>query len=387
MIYLALPREWIDELLQQVDLRVVIEQTGYRLVGRGLNPGVECPVCHKDAEHCKVNVRKRLWHCFVCGASGNAIHWMRETQGMGFREAVGALAQLANLSMPSEGDSARAREVLALTAEHYTQFDHPYLRERGISEEIMKGKKIGYAPGGTLRAAMAQKGVSIEELVEAGLCHEVGGRIVDRFFKRAMVPIIRGGQVIDLYGRNVEVTRLPHLYCSGQENVTFGWDDVRPPEVIIVESIINALTLHSHGITSALAIGGARRFDPGLVRALRARGCKRVILALDTGDVSGAGQAGTVEAVEVIGNELETWVLQFPAGMDVNDVWQQSNSSELWQEIWEKRISGARFKTGYALDRMNVEDIEWYMKNNMRGQFRPLGEAAAIVKGEMESRV
>lgn len=365
---MALPREWIDELLQQVDLRVVIEQTGYRLVGRGLNPGVECPVCHKDAEHCKVNVRKRLWHCFVCGASGNAIHWMRETQGRGFREAVAALAALANLPMPSEGDSARTREVLALAAEHYAQCDHPYLRERGISEAVIKEKGIGYAPGGTLRAAMAKRDVSVQELMDAGLCHEVQGKVVDRFFKRAVVPIVHGGKVVDLYGRSVETTRLPHLYAKGQEGVTFGWNDVRSPEVVVVESIINALTLHSHEITSVLAIGGARRFESGLVRALRARGCKGVILALDTGDVSGAGQAGTVEAIEVIGDELEPWVLQFPSGMDVNDVWQQSNSSELWQEIWENRISGARFKTVCALDRMNVEDIQWYMENNMRGR-------------------
>lgn len=377
-----MPREWIDELLQQVDLRVVIEQTGYRVVGRGLNPGVECPVCHKDAEHCKVNVRKRLWHCFVCGASGNAIHWLRETQGMGFRAAIAQLAQLANLLMPSEDNGARTREVLALAVEHYAQFDHPYLRERGISEEVMKGKKIGYAPGGTLRAAMARGGISIEELVAAGLVHEVGDRVVDRFFKRAVVPIVRGGQVVDLYSRSVEITRLPHLYCSGQEGV-FGWDDVRPPEVVIVESVINALTLHSHGITSALAIGGARRFDLGLVRALRVRGCQRVVLALDTGDVSGAGQAGTVEAIEVIDDEMETQVLQFPSGTDANELWMQPNADKLWKEIWENRISGVRFKTGYTLDRMNVEDIRWYMENNVRGRFHCSGKVlGGTVRGK-----
>jgi len=382
----TVPREWVDELLQQVDLRRIVEQTGHVVTGRGDNLGIECPICHKDGQHCKLDVRKQLWHCFVCGASGNAIHWLRETQNVGFREAVRRLAELAGMTVPIEERSASTRELLALAADHYMQFHHVYIRDRGISEAVSKGKKVGYAPGGTLRGALGKQGIPTNELMAAGLVHEVAGKTVDRFYKRVVVPIVKNGHVVDLYGRSVEESRLPHLYALGKE-VAFGWDDVCPGDVIVVESVMNALTLRAVGHLSVLAVGGTARFDQGIVRGLLHRGCKRIVLAFDTGDVSGAGQAATIEAIQMIRDSAEVEVVQFPKGQDLNDVWRQPNGPKLWQGVWERRISGARYQVGYTLDRMREEDIEWYVRSGVRGQFVHLGgtDAAREETGEANS--
>lgn len=365
--------DFIDELLDRVELHEVIQGTGFRLVGRFRSPGVECPKCGKNHEHCKVNTRTNLWHCFSCGAGGNAIHWLRESQKMGFQEAVTVLAKTANMVVPEDRQTVD-HEYMEQAVLHYFGNQSDYLSTRGISEEVLKRFRVGYAPGGTIRTLFPSK--TFKAVKEAGLLHVAQGKLVDRFYHRVVIPIVYQGEVVDLYGRAVDSgVSLKHLYAKG-DFMVWGLDDVQAPRVILVESPINALTLYSHGIESVISMGGARRVRESVSLALEAKGVREVVIAYDTGDPSGTGQRGAVEAIQSLGERFAVSVLLMPRGLDVNELWLREDAVDRWAEIWENQIPGRRFVRAYTLDGMDIEDIQWYLQSGLRGRFRNEGSGS-----------
>ncbi len=216
---MAIPDEDVARVRAATDLVALIgEQTALKRVGRrfvGL-----CPFHAEKTGSFSVNAEEGLYYCFGCQASGDAISFVRATEGVDFVEAVERLANRAGITIRYDddrdrnADRSRRRELLAaMTAAvefyHERLLANPeagrarqYLRSRGYDGEVVRKFRLGYAPAGFDELVRALR-LPGPVLREAGLAYESErGRLQDAFRERVMFPIFDpGGQAIAFGGR------------------------------------------------------------------------------------------------------------------------------------------------------------------------------------------
>jgi DNA primase len=228
----AIPQSFIQELLNRVDVVDVVGRY-VQLKKGGANFMGLCPFHGEKSPSFSVSPTKQFYHCFGCGANGNAIGFLMEHAGMNFVEAVKDLAQQVGLQVPEDDVSPQDREraaqqrqkqatlndVLEKAAKAYQKDlkDSPravtYLKGRGLSGQIAKTFGLGYAPEGWRHLASVFPDYSEPLLVESGLVieheDEKGqdgeAKRYDRFRDRIMFPIRNvkgecigfGGRVLD----------------------------------------------------------------------------------------------------------------------------------------------------------------------------------------------
>jgi DNA primase len=218
---MAFPPQFLDELRQRVGLSGLIARR-VRLQRRGREHVGLCPFHAEKTPSFTVNDDKDFFHCFGCGAHGDAIGFVMRSEGLTFPEAVERLAQEAGLPVPATSPEERARSerqstlfsALEAAAKWFeTQLQAPagrrardYLAGRGLDEETISRFRLGWAldARGELRAALARDGVPEALMVEAGLIGRPEGEGIpfDRFRGRVMFPIgDRRGRVIAFGGR------------------------------------------------------------------------------------------------------------------------------------------------------------------------------------------
>ena len=228
----AIPQTFIQELLNRVDIVDVVGRY-VQLKKGGANLMGLCPFHGEKSPSFSVSPTKQFYHCFGCGANGNAIGFLMEHAGMSFVEAVKDLAQQTGLQVPEDDASPLEREraaqqrqkqatltsVLEKAAQAYAKDLKAspraieYLKRRGLSGQIAKVFGMGYAPEGWRHLAGVFPDYQEPLLVESGLVieHEdekgADGQAkrYDRFRDRIMFPIRNvkgecigfGGRVLD----------------------------------------------------------------------------------------------------------------------------------------------------------------------------------------------
>ncbi len=232
---MAIPQSFIQELLNRVDVVDVVGRY-VQLKKGGANFMGLCPFHGEKSPSFSVSPTKQFYHCFGCGANGNAIGFLMEHAGMSFVEAVKDLAQQIGLQVPEDDVSPQDREraaqqrqkqstltdVLEKAAKAYQKDlkDSPravaYLKGRGLSGQIAKTFGMGYSPEGWRHLASVFADYGEPLLVESGLVIEhaeekghdgqtVESKRYDRFRDRIMFPIRNvkgecigfGGRVLD----------------------------------------------------------------------------------------------------------------------------------------------------------------------------------------------
>ncbi len=224
------------------------------------------------------------YHCFGCGAHGDAISFVMQTQGASFMEAVQSLAAEAGLEVPKPSASAEAAErqrldlhgVLDAARLHYQKnlFSRggapalAYLRGRGLTDETAEKFGLGWSGEGrgALLAALAGSGTTEAQLLEAGLLRadEAGGIRGELFFNRVMFPIRdRTGRMISFGGRIMgdgqpKYVNGPETLLFSKRRTLYGLDFAREAsrrgkDVVAVEGYMDVIALHQAGFTAAVA--------------------------------------------------------------------------------------------------------------------------------------
>lgn len=280
-----IPSEFIDALLAGTDIVHLIDsRVPLRKAGKDYQAC--CPFHDEKTPSFTVSPEKQFYHCFGCGAHGNAIGFLMEYERRDFPEAVEELAQQAGMEIPAGGEKGRAgpdlrplHDLLDQAAQLYRRQlrRHPqarraadYLKGRGLSGEIAATFGLGFAPPGWdfLLGTLGDSAQVRERLLQVGLLIEQdGGRRYDRFRDRIMFPIRnRRGKVIGFGGRvlgdeqpkylNSPETPLFHkgrelygLYEAQQANRKF-------ERLLIVEGYLDVIALAQFGITYAVATLG-----------------------------------------------------------------------------------------------------------------------------------
>lgn len=312
-----IPQRFIDDLLGRVD---VVEVVGERvqLKKAGRNYAGLCPFHQEKSPSFTVSADKQFYHCFGCGAHGNALRFLMEYDKLPFPEVVEQLAGRLGIEVPREGaDDPRAQQrekkrkegvnLLEVAASFYRerlkmqegQSAQRYLQSRGLSPEVVSTYGIGYAPGGweALKQHLNAKGISEPVQVEYGLLihREDTGRTYDRFRDRVMFPIrdLRGRTIA--FGGRVMGDEQPKYLNSPETPVfhkgreLYGLYEARQAsskleQLVIVEGYMDVVALAQYDIHNAVATLGTATTEDHLSRLFRL--VSRVVFCFD-GDRAG----------------------------------------------------------------------------------------------------
>lgn len=370
------------------DRRKVLEATDIvRLIGEHLTlrpKGREhvglCPFHDDHKPSMCVVPHKHMFHCFSCGAGGNAIDFMMKFHGMEFREALRTLADRAGIELTPFNPGARAgadgeprpgvsRDELARANRSAWDFfraiyRHPehgaparaLVKRRGMSDEMVERFGVGAAPDrwdGLLKL-IESKGMDAGPFVAAGLLkrRESGGGWYDTFRNRLMFPILdQIGRPIAFGGRKLREEDEPK-YLNSPESALFhkgstlygihaAGSAIRAQRVcVITEGYTDVIACHQHGFAHVVATLGTA-FTHGHVSQVR-RLCDRVILLFD-GDT--AGEKAAERACEVFfGEGIDVDVAMLPDGCDPDDLLKDADGRARFSEVLDRAEPALEFQ-------------------------------------------
>jgi DNA primase len=293
----VIPESFKQDLLNRVDIVDVVSRY-VQLKKGGANYLGLCPFHNEKTPSFTVSPAKQFYHCFGCGAHGNAIGFLMAHAGLGYVDAVKELASSAGMQMPEfqprgpEDAARRERETdLYALMERAMEFYRTelkkspraiaYLKGRGLTGEIAARFRIGYAPDDwqSLRAAFPQ--YEDKALVECGLVVQgEEGKRYDRFRDRIMFPILSArGAVIGFGGRVLgegepKYLNSPEtpLFEKGREvyGLVQARDAVRAEgRALVVEGYMDVVALAQFGIGYAVATLGTATTPVHVSKLLR----------------------------------------------------------------------------------------------------------------------
>ena len=380
-----IPKIFIDELLTRVDIVNVIEAV-LSLKKKGNNYVALCPFHNEKTPSFSVSEKKQIYHCFGCGASGNAISFMTRHQHMTFVEAVEFLANHVGMRIPHEGISNSKEyektknlyKIVKNAADFYKSQlqEQPtakkaieYLKNRGLNQDIIKQFHIGYAPpywDNLLLEWRADLNLK-KKLLLAGLTiKNEKGSSYDRFRDRIMFPILsRYGKFIGFGGRVINSDRQPKYLNSPETpifhkgNVLYGLYQAcqhKIDKLIVVEGYMDVIALTQHGISCAVATLGTATTTKHIKQLFRI--VPEVIFCFD-GDF--AGQKAAWKALAVILPLMQTgWhpKFMFLKKNDDPDTLIRREGKDVFDELVNNANNLSKFMFEQLNQKFNIEMLE-----------------------------
>jgi DNA primase len=388
---MSLTPAFLDELRARTSLSTLIGRS-VKVQKAGREYKACCPFHNEKTPSFTINDEKGFYHCFGCGAHGDAIRWMTDQRGLPFMEAVKELAAAAGMDVPAPDPRAakRAEQAKGLhdamaAAQRFFEEQlggidgadaRAYLGKRGISDATRRAFGFGYSPDGRGRLKTALKEFGEPMLVEAGLLIDPDGAepdggqarkrdSYDRFRGRLMFPIrdIRG-RVIAFGGRILgagepKYLNSPDTPLFDKGRTLYNIDRASPASrqtgrVIVVEGYMDVIALDQAGFGEAVAPLGTALTEHQIERLW-----KMVEVPLLCFDGDSAGQKAAIRAANRAlpllrpGHSLAFATL--PAGQDPDDLIRTSgrqameavlnNAEPLIERLWKYEVSSAPLDT------------------------------------------
>ena len=325
-----------DEIKGRVDIVSLFDSFGVTLKGKGKGFVGKCPWHEDSTPSLSVDREKGLYHCFGCGESGDVVTLVQKFKGVGFKEAVEYLRAHTGFTpangrgTPRRMDRASAaaqasdefRFILDEVAARYASalLSHrearAYLASRGLDRaELIMGFKLGYCAG---ELGDSLNGAQKAELIRLGILKASGGE----HFKGCVVfPLLDdAGHVVGFYGRRVTSNSGPaHLYLPGPHRGLFNREaaKVYREELLLTESVIDALSLLAMGIPNAMPCYGVNGFTEEHARLLHDERVKTLAIGFDADE---AGRRGAEQLAERLAGEgFSVKVVEPSVGKDWNE--------------------------------------------------------------------
>ena len=368
---MTIPRNFIDDLLNRVDIVEVIDSR-VPLKKKGREYWACCPFHGEKSASFSVSASKQFYHCFGCQKSGNAVGFLMDYDHMEFVEAIESLAQSLGLDVPYEQGSAPAKPAAGLEAmyqamEQSSQYFEAqlkqtptaidYLKNRGISGQTAKTFAIGYAPQGWNNLSGDEK-----LLVDTGmLVKKEDGKQYDRFRHRLMFPIRdRRGRTIAFGGRVINPEDNPK-YLNSPESPLFHKSDeiyglyemkkavTSIDRIYITEGYMDVVALAEHGVKTAVATLGTAINNRQIESLFRV--CKNLVFCFD-GDAAGK-KAAWRSLEQCLASLKEGRLARFlflPEGQDPD-----SFINQYGEEAFDQQVERASTLTEYLFENLLAE--------------------------------
>ncbi len=341
---MPLPSSFMDELRARTPLAAVVGRR-VRLARSGRQLKGCCPF-HNEKTPSFYVYEDGNYHCFGCGAHGDAISFIMQSEGAGFMEAVERLAAEAGMEVPKPSPEAaeaerRRLDLGAVLEAALVAFQRrlflpegrhalAYLIGRGLSEETIRRFGLGWSGEGrgALAADLARDGVTADQLVDAGLMRhdDETGRTSDLFFNRVMFPIRdRRGRVISFGGRTLgdgqpKYVNGPETALFSKRRTLYGLDLAREAlrggaALAVVEGYMDVISLAQAGIGGAVAPLGTALTEEQLEELWRLSPAP--VLCFD-GDAAGSRAAARAAelALPMLAPDRSLKLARLPAGED-----------------------------------------------------------------------
>jgi DNA primase len=347
--------QWLDQLRSRVALSGVIGRTT-RLTKAGREFKACCPFHSEKTPSFTVNDEKGFYHCFGCGAHGDAIRWLTDQRGLDFIDAVKELAGEAGMELPAPDPRAAAvagrqqslGDVLAAAQAWFVSNlrgaegsgARRYIESRGFPAATLERFGFGLAPGGRQALREALRQFPEELLIEAGLRIVVEGKEpYDRFRGRLMLPIRNsrggivgfGGRILDASATDApKYLNSPDTPLFDKGRTLYNLDQAAPlarksGRLIVVEGYMDVVALAAAGIEEAVAPLGTALTEAQL--ELLWRVCAIPVLCFD-GDTAGQRAAARAmhRALPLLRPGHSMRVARLPAGLDPDDLVRQNGA-------------------------------------------------------------
>jgi DNA primase catalytic core len=399
-----IPEETLEKIKREVSIQSLVEAKGIKLTPHGKNLIGLCPFHDDKDPSLVITPDKNLWHCLgACQIGGSVIDWVMKAEGVSFRHAVEILlnnpdslqdtdnkilkrATKRKLEASVKIDSSD-QEVLRQTIEYYhkTLKNNPdamaYLKKRGlINPELMNRFKLGFS-NRTLGLRLPEKnrkaGAEIRgRLQKIGILKTTGH---EHFRGALVVPIINSqGQITEVYGRkiahSIRKDTPVHLYLPGPHQGIWNEEALQiSKEIILCESIIDALTFWSLGHRNVTTSYGIEGFTEDHINAFKTYKITKVLIAYDQ-DIAG-NRAAEKLAVKLEEMGITAHRIKFPYNQDANEfVLSQKKPGQALSKV----IRNAAWIAG-APDNINIplaakEEYQDKSKNMESGNQAPTPE-------------
>ena len=272
----SIPKDFIDRLIDDSDIVAVLSNY-LSLTKKGSNYTCCCPFHEEKTPSFSVSPQKSIYHCFGCGKGGNVLSFIMDYEGLNFVEAVEKLAEINNVTVPRQANSAqndftKIYEINEQVATFYfdalkdNENKHivEYLKDRGISGATAKKFKIGFADFNQHKLlADLKKKFSDKEILESGnfMKNEKGFYPFQR--NRVTFPIQNSsGKFIGFGGRVIDDSQPKYLNSKDSKffNKTrelYGFNnakkDKKTDSFIVTEGYMDVVMLSEHGVNNAVA--------------------------------------------------------------------------------------------------------------------------------------
>ena len=344
-----------------------------------------CPFHQEKTPSFNVNEEKQFYHCFGCGVGGDVFSFVMEIEGLGFRETLTLLAEKAGVELQegfavsdreSQNKKKRLYDVLELTTKFYekqlwsgdgVKKVLPYLRDRGLSDEVIKKFRLGYSPDGWNYAQdfLQEKGFDNEIILQTGIIIKNDkGRFYDRFRNRIMFPISDVmGRVIGFTSRvlpgddesQAKYINTPETPLYHKGNVLYGINHAKQiikqnDFVVVVEGNMDVIAASDSEIENTIAVSGTAMTEDH-IRTLK-RYTNQFILFFD------ADEAGMVaarrSALLCLEEDVQLKMVLLKVGKDAADI--AKNNPEKLRDIINSAKDAIDVFIDIAKDTYDIKD-------------------------------
>lgn len=329
--------EDLERLKRNVSLVELCKSHGIELKPQGRKGLVgRCPFHDDSTPSFVVSPDKNLFHCLGCGSAGSVIDFVMKTDKLPFKEAVDKLlastpqvrraVDIGKPCLAPERATVLLERVIATYEKNFSETaeGRAYLEKRGITDAGLFGRhRIGFA-NGRLKDLLPKDGAVWQELKAVGVLLDNGH---ERFSGCVVFPVFnQEGVLTTLYGRFIQDGQKRHLFLPDRSTGLWNATAMRTSsEVILVESVIDALSVMMAGRKNVIAIQGTNGLSDSDISLLQSSGIRNVTLLLD-GDEAGR------KATERLKEKLSIFscrVLDLPDGEDPNSYLVKNGAEKL----------------------------------------------------------
>ncbi|WP_309089837.1 DNA primase [Domibacillus sp.] len=382
-----IPEETIQQIKQGVEIADVIGEY-VQLKKQGRNYFGLCPFHGENSPSFSVSPEKQIYHCFGCGAGGNAFTFLMEIDQIPFQEAAARLADRAGVTLdisPSESEETiktdenadlyEAHELMAKFYRHLLLNTEEgsealfYLRKRGFTDEDIDRFQIGWAlpqPEFALNI-LTKRGFSVERMEQAGLLvkNEGTGRYFDRFRGRIMFPLHdQKGRVSGFSGRDLgegqpKYLNSPETPIFHKSSLLYHFHAARTAikkqkQFILFEGFADVIAAVRAGFHQSVAVMGTALTEEH-IRQLK-RICDQAVICYD-GDKAGLNAA--YKAANMLdSHDIGVKVTILPEQLDPDEFIRQKGTDAFSAYIKDSSLTLMAFKMEFLKRGKNMRDDE-----------------------------
>ncbi|MDR2760839.1 MAG: DNA primase [Rickettsiales bacterium] len=364
-------RSVTEILKEKITLSAVVEKK-VKIIHRGRSKVALCPFHNEKTPSFHIDDGRGFYHCFGCGAHGDIITFVMETEHIGFKDAVEKLAKDFGVELPAPKEITAetwekmdaAKEIYKINEMACDFFEKNlftkngeeclnYLYKRGLNGEQIKKFRLGYAPNsfGDLINRLAALGAEEEYMLRSGVIavNEKGNKY-DKFRNRAMIPVMdKSGRVMAFTGRVLDKETMPKYMNSPETDiyhkghVLFNYNFARNSiferkKAILVEGNFDAISLYVNGVENVVAPMGTAATVEQFLELWRIT--EEIVVCFD-GDL--AGQKASLRAAEtalpIIGPKRVLKFAFLPEGIDPDDFVRKHGGKKFEEYINDRNSS------------------------------------------------